>query len=317
MILNVKVGQGFRKYSPYELIRPDGGGQFLVALVNKIEKEGHILSNSNNEIDICLHIDVQFDFFAKNKILIQWETPQINFKNFFHWLIKYNKKIGWNENIVNSILPLPYDNYININLDNKNREFKYVLISTNKNWTIPSFKYKNLYKERYNIAKYCCENNIDLRIYGRGWDYKFPFPFKIKNPFKNLIFNKLYKGIADNKYEILKKSVFNICLENIGGYNNYITEKIFDSFFCGSIPIYLGCSNIEKYIPKNCFISILDFSSYSELFNYTNNLSDYEIKIYRENIKNYLDSESFYDNFSIDVWVNKIYDEIFTLNEFI
>ena len=44
---------------------------------------------------------------------------------------------------------------------------------------------------------------------------------------------------------------FYICYENTEGVEDYITEKIFDCFAAGFVPIYWGASNIEKYIPKN------------------------------------------------------------------
>ena len=33
----------------------------------------------------------------------------------------------------------------------------------------------------------------------------------------------------------------------------YITEKIFDSFFAGVVPIYWGAENITDYVPKSLY----------------------------------------------------------------
>lgn len=38
------------------------------------------------------------------------------------------------------------------------------------------------------------------------------------------------------------------------GEKGYITEKIFDCFFPGVIPIYWGAENVTDYIPQDTFI---------------------------------------------------------------
>ena len=48
----------------------------------------------------------------------------------------------------------------------------------------------------------------------------------------------------DDKIEYLKDFKFNICPENTIS-DGYITEKLFDSFKAGCIPIYNGDENIE------------------------------------------------------------------------
>lgn len=59
---------------------------------------------------------------------------------------------------------------------------------------------------------------------------------------------------------------FAICYENIKNQNGYITEKIFDCFFAGCVPIYWGAKNVTKHIPKECFIDMRDFSSFEEVY---------------------------------------------------
>lgn len=52
----------------------------------------------------------------------------------------------------------------------------------------------------------------------------------------------LWKKYDDNKIEYLKNFKFNICPEN-SNTHNYVTEKIFQSFVAGTIPIYYGAEN--------------------------------------------------------------------------
>ena len=63
-----------------------------------------------------------------------------------------------------------------------------------------------------------------------------------------------WKGPIDNKKKVLEQYRFAICYENVQDSPGYITEKIFDCFFAGCIPLYRGASNISDYIPSSCYI---------------------------------------------------------------
>ncbi len=56
--------------------------------------------------------------------------------------------------------------------------------------------------------------------------------------------------------------LFNFCPENtyhpLWSYG-YFTERIFRCFRAKTIPIYIGCYNIEDYVPKDLFIDFRDF----------------------------------------------------------
>ena len=56
---------------------------------------------------------------------------------------------------------------------------------------------------------------------------------------------ELWEKYANNKLEYLKNFRFNICPENVDA-PGYCTEKLFDAFLAGTIPIYHGdCNNPE------------------------------------------------------------------------
>ena len=50
--------------------------------------------------------------------------------------------------------------------------------------------------------------------------------------------------------------------------NGYVTEKIFDAFKAGCVPVYWGAENITKYVPAECFIDmpLLDLMQISIIF---------------------------------------------------
>ncbi len=107
----------------------------------------------------------------------------------------------------------------------------------------------------------------------------------------------MYKGtipgsiVAGQKVTTLKNYRFSICFEHEVGLDGYITEKIFSCFTAGSVPIYWGAKNIEKYIPKTCFIDYRDFSTDQDLYDYLTSMTKERHQEYVEAIKTYLQSE--------------------------
>ena len=45
----------------------------------------------------------------------------------------------------------------------------------------------------------------------------------------------------------------------------YVTEKIFDCLYAGTIPIYLGATDIDDLISSEAFIDFRNFSSWENL----------------------------------------------------
>jgi hypothetical protein len=136
---------------------------------------------------------------------------------------------------------------------------------------------KELYSERLKVIHYFeKQKNNDFEFYGPGWD--------------QLGFRS-YRGIASDKLSTLNRYRFNICYENMKGVQGYITEKIFDSFAAGCVPVYWGASNVTDYIPRNCFIRRKDFSSFDALVKHLRNMQEPEYNRYIENIQRFLKSK--------------------------
>ena len=157
-----------------------------------------------------------------------------------------------------------------------------------------------LYSERIRAAVEL-NNMCSVDLYGFGWDsslYQTIRKILGSNAFPHMywknrkLIKAMYKGRAESKYETLSRYKFAISFENMA-LPGYITEKIFDCLFAGTIPIYLGAPDIEKYVPKNCFIDMRDYRNYKELYSYVSNLSDKEILSFKEAARSYLLSEQY------------------------
>ena len=70
-----------------------------------------------------------------------------------------------------------------------------------------------------------------------------------------------------NKIEFLSNYKFSIAMENSRG-DNYITEKIYDSFKAGTIPIYYGNFIIDEFINPKTYILISGTKDINEKIEY-------------------------------------------------
>jgi hypothetical protein len=103
---------------------------------------------------------------------------------------------------------------------------------------------------------------------------------------------RVYRGHAKSKAETLGKYTFALCFENMI-LKGWITEKIFDCLLTGTIPIYWGEPEIERYVPPECFIDMRLFKDYEELNNFIKSLSQEDIQQYKQNARDYLKSPQF------------------------
>ena len=100
-----------------------------------------------------------------------------------------------------------------------------------------------------------------------------------------------WRGEVNFKSDILTNAKFSYCYENIKDLPNYITEKIFDSFLSGCVPIYWGANNIGEYIPTNCFVDRRHFKDTAEVHRYLMSITPEEYLQYQTNISAFLNSE--------------------------
>lgn len=100
-----------------------------------------------------------------------------------------------------------------------------------------------------------------------------------------------YRGTVEDKYEVLSRYRFSICYENAYDIDGYITEKIFDCFLAGTVPIYLGAGNVTAHIPPQCFIDKRDFLTYEELYDHLTRLSTESYDAYLSAARAFIASE--------------------------
>jgi len=186
-----------------------------------------------------------------------------------------------------------------------NEKKMFVLVSGAKfvkNWwkkilikIIYGFSIKDIYDERQKIIKYFSQKD-GFDLYGFGWD-------KSKE-LNSSIIKKVYRGVVDDKFEKIREYKFTFCLENTI-FPGYVTEKILDAIFAGSIPIYYGAPDIKQFIPKEVFIDIRDFKDYDALYSYVSTMGEQKYNTYLKAMEDFIKSEK-YKKFSQEQFAKEI-----------
>lgn len=214
-------------------------------------------------------------------ILFMWEPPtclRSMFEPAFH--SHFSKIYTWDDDLVDNQhyfkFFYPVLKPMISNLPSFEEKKLCTLVATHivqtGRWRYP----KELYSEREKAITYFeQQGEKGFEFYGRLWDVQT---------------HPSYKGVIDDKIEVIKNYRFTICYENTQEVRGYITEKIFDCFAAGNVPIYWGASNIAEYIPKTCFIDRRDFASMEDLHAYIKTMPKERYEAYLEAIRNFLSS---------------------------
>ena len=234
----------------------------------------------------------------KNSIYVSLEPPLVDpmhtennmkrLSNIFGAVMTWQDDLVDNKKFFKIYVPMPKkDKSFDISFCDKKL---ITFISSNfpkKQW----YKPKSLYGKRVEAIEYFqqkCPDQFDF--YGKRWS-KEQYP--------------AYKGLVEHKDDVLKNYKFAICFENMEKVDGYVTEKIFDCFYADCVPVYWGPDNIEKYVPKNCFVDFRDFSDFDALYDHLINMTEEEYNDIITNIRAYLNS-SMYAKFLPEQYFNDI-----------
>lgn len=205
--------------------------------------------------------------------------------------------------------PYPFAEVNEESWANRERSFL-AIINANK---VPRLQESELYTERLRaIAYFGARGEIDL--FGMGWGGP---PYRVgetrvpralrrvrhradvaigrlrlnRNPLLAAA-RRVYRGPVVSKSDTLRRYTFSICFENMV-LDGWVTEKIFDCLRAGTVPVYLGAPDIERWVWPECFIDMRKLSGYEELRDFLHGLSPKEIDAYREAGREYFASEEF------------------------
>lgn len=279
------------------------------------------------DLEFEIHQDVQQGSISPINYLLMFETEFVKSENgnVTEWA-KYRKIFTWNDELVdgirfikfnfpNSILVHPEDGF-------ENRDRFCCLISGNK--TLSSQDERNLYPERIKAIRWFEQYAPqDFDLYGVDWDIPVVHSGLVGR-FERRFWRALgrlvklhpfpsYRGRIERKHDVLTRTRFAICYENVRDLPGYITEKIFDCFFSGCVPVYWGAGNVTDYIPANCFIDRRRFRDTGEVYNYLKAMTEQDFRGYQQRIGAFLQSDAAYPysaEFFAETIVNTIVQDL-------
>lgn len=83
-------------------------------------------------------------------------------------------------------------------------------------------------------------------------------------------FGKITGKVFNNIADVLIPYKFAVIIENMN-CDNYFSEKLTDCIACGCIPVYNGCTNIDRYFNPN---GMIKFNTYNELMEVLTSLTE-------------------------------------------
>ncbi len=240
------------------------------------------------------------------KYLIATENPFIcPLNRDKHYLAQFDAFFTWNRDL----LHLP--NAVQLFIPNQIRSQAFApfedrsifscIINANKSFPpgLPS----DLYRERIAVIRWYEKNApSDFSLYGLGWNKPsaaFDFSAKVKRRIARLrtqLFGyqpfPSYAGEIEDKSAVYRRAKFAYCYENVADLPDYITEKIFDCFFSGCVPVYWGSHTISEHIPSHCFIDRRQFDTTADVHRYLKSIDAKTYMHYQQNIVAYLKSSA-------------------------
>lgn len=172
------------------------------------------------------------------------------------------------------------------NLDRLNRV---VVINGNHK---PKMLRAELYSKRIEAMVALADLGV-VDLYGRGWERWWSrsslwMPYWVNH--RKLM--SIYRGECASKYEVLSQYRFCLCFENME-MTGYVTEKIFDCLYAGTIPLYWGAQNIDILIPPNAYIDVRNFSSWKSMWSTINCITVAEMNSLRDAGRAFLNGNEF------------------------
>jgi len=180
------------------------------------------------------------------------------------------------EHVVKANIPQDLTIPVYKDIDFHNRK-AIIAIDGNKSSRHPN----EAYSLRRSVIKELLHAGVEVDMYGRDWHRS-----------QDSILKSIWLGEVERKLPIQSQYRLTLCIQNSKNYPGNICEKIFDAFKAGSIPIYHGAPNIEKYIDPNCFIDLRGFYDNKSLSDFVLTFTEIQYNEKRKAIDTFMHSES-------------------------
>ena len=325
-----------RDYADNSLFTPGAGennGEFYLPYIKLRERflaAGIELNtpdvNAGRPVEFELHINCRRQDPSVRAYVYLYENPLIRPLNRDRSaLTRYAKWFAWDGELLDDprAVSLLYPNRFEVGPWNgpEKRPLFCVLVASNKALTVVDPR--DQYQARVRILDwYEHHAPADFHLYGRGWERPAALPGRwgrVRNQLRKLFARFLpakspyatWRGPVDDKIELLTRARFCLAHENCRDLSGYVTEKLFDCFRAGCVPVYVGPKEINDLVPADSFIDGRAYAKPAELDAHLRTIDDAAYRGYQERIRAFLLSEQA-KPFSQDHFTDLLTREILT-----
>jgi len=128
----------------------------------------------------------------------------------------------------------------------------------------------------------------DFDLFGEGWQHRHP-GISVRLHSRVL---RAYRGPLQDKLQAMAGYRFALAIENTR-FAGYISEKLFDCLFAGTIPVYDGAPDVAELVPPSTFVDLRQFADFRSLEAYLRAMSEPEARRYLDAGQAFLNSPGF------------------------
>jgi hypothetical protein len=138
-------------------------------------------------------------------------------------------------------------------------------------WRLGARRYLNpaageLYSARRRLAVAADERpELAVHLYGSGWQGQ-QISWCPLYPRRSYECTKA--AFVEDRLSTLARYRFSLAFENWRGDKRYITDRIFDGFLAGAVPVYLGDESADGIFPTDAFVDARQFRGERELLDH-------------------------------------------------
>ena len=261
--------------------------------------------NAGRKVEFEFHINAQrrppegkaYAYLYENPLIRPLNRDKSVLANYARWF-------GWDEALADDtrFVRVPYPNaFPSWPLAGpEQRPLFCVLVASNK--ALAMHDERDQYKERVRIIDWYEQNAPeDFHLYGKGWEVSASRPGRFgrllgkaakfiarfrsaRSPYAT------WHGMVDDKIALLGRSRFCLAHENCRDLPGYVTEKLFDCFRAGCVPVYVGPKEIGDLVPAGCFIDGRNYADPKDLDAFLRSIDDDRYRDYQDEARMYFQS---------------------------
>lgn len=308
---------------------PDQLGRHVTELHRELVAQGYEVAfagerRSGFKPDLELHLERQFpsSLFSK-RILLYSESMFVQPQNRLMPSWGYDFTFDWRtdrpQTAKNGLYLYPRELTRIPNPGYSDRNLLISCIAGNKNAVLRSAE--SLYSTRQRYIRLLTRRlGEKFWLYGGGWNLRdHPVGFLSKVAYRMPTLQRWlerrpplpsYRGTCQSKRVVMQRSLLTLCVENTSAPGG-VSEKFIDCLQYGSVPLYLGPSNISELVPPKLYVDLRQFKSEDELINFIENYDVSQYAAWTRELDKYLETVA--SPRRIEVFVDMIVSKIHEL----